>query len=264
MQAVRTVRLLRRHRPELLWVMAPPTDLVVLGLLWRRLSGGRLVVDAHSGAVVDPASGQRRPTRWLARADLVVVTTRRLAGTLTADGVRAVALHDPPLPVVGRPALPRTVLMPASWYADEPWREVLDAARLLPDVRFVLTGHPPAGIIAPANVVLTGYLSAVDYELQLCTATVVLALTTREDTMQRAAYEAVAAGRPVVASGTQALREHLTQGAVFTTGGAADLAAAVEQALADAARLAEEVTALRELHREQFAVDLARVRAAVA
>ncbi len=225
---------------------------------------GRLVVDAHSNAVINAVTGRPRPTRWLSRADLVVVTTQRLADLLARAGVRALPLHDPPLPAAEQPPLSQTVLMPASWYADEPWQDVLGAARLLPDVQFLLTGRPPAGVAAPANVRLTGYVSVEEYAQLVATATVVLALTTRDDTMQRAAYEAVAAGRPVVASGTRALRGHLSRGTVFTGGGADDLARAVRSALDGADRLAAEVVSMRAEHEERFARDLAAVRAAVA
>jgi glycosyltransferase involved in cell wall biosynthesis len=263
-QAVRTVRWLLRVRPRVLWVMAPPGDLVLLALLWRRLSGGRLVVDAHTGAVLDPGSGAPRSTRLLRRADLVVVTTPRLAAVLERRGVRALPLHDPPLQAVDADVEHGRVVLPASWYADEPWADVLDAARLLPDVRFVLTGRAPAGIVVPPNVRLSGYLPTEAYERLVAGAAVVLALTTREDTMQRAAYEAVAAGRPVVASGTRALREHLSRGAVFTIGGGEDLARAVREALDRSAALARDVVALREEHERAFEQDLTAVRSAIA
>jgi glycosyltransferase involved in cell wall biosynthesis len=242
--------------------MAPPSDLVVIGLVWRALTRVTLVVDAHSNAVIDASSGRRRTTRWLRRADLVVVTTARLAQLLAEDGVRALPLHDPPLEVRERPASGQ-VVMPASWYADEPWQDVLAAAAQLPDVRFAVTGRPPADVEAPSNVRLTGYLPAEEYDELITSASAVLALTTRDDTMQRAAYEAVAAGRPVVASGTRALREYLTRGAVFADGGADRLAEAVRVALRDEQRLAAEMVVLRQEHQAAFEADLAVVQSAV-
>lgn len=267
-QLVRTVWLLLRERPRVLWVMAPPSDLVALALLWRGLTGCRVVVDAHSKAVLDPATGTPRNPRLLRRADLTVVTTGRLAGVLAERGVRALPLHDAPLDrrAATAPAR-RRVVLPASWYADEPWPDVLAAAELLPDVDFVLTGRAPDAVRSgplPPNVTLTGFLAQAHYDELLASAAVVLALTTREDTMQRAAYEAVAAGRPVVASGTEALRSYLTAGAVFTSGGGPDLARAVVVALDNADRLAVEARALAEQHAATFRRDLAAVTSLVA
>ncbi|TAL21760.1 MAG: glycosyltransferase [Frankiales bacterium] len=264
LQAVLTIAVLVRRRPPVLWVMAPPTSLVVLGLLWSRLTGCRIGVDAHTGAVLEPATGEPRSVRWLRRADVVVVTTERLAVPLRAKGVRACALHDPPVATSTAPPSGR-VVMPASWYPDEPWADVVGAAALLPDVAFVVTGRPPAALSdVPPNLTLSGYLDRGEYDDLVASADVVLALTTREDTMQRAAYEAVGAGRPVVASGTDALREYLFRGAVFTDGGPESLAEAVRTALRDRDRLAAEVVVLRDEHEKAFAAGLAAVAAAVA
>ncbi len=253
-QAARTVRLLRRRRPEVLIVMAPPAGLVLLGLLWRRLTGGRLVVDAHSKAVLG------RPLSWrLGRhADLVVVTLPSLTDGLS----RAVALHDPPASAV-QAADHGQVVFPASWYSDEPHDDVVAAARLLPEVTLVVTGRAPHGLDLPPNLRLTGYLPSEEYLELVAGAPVVLALTTRADTMQRAAYEAVAAGRPVVASDTAALRSYLGPAAVYSGRGGAALAAAVREALSRTDELEAAARQVREVQRAAFEDGLRTVGEAV-
>lgn len=250
-QALVTVLLLVRRRPRVLLVMAPPALLVLLGLAWRRLTGARLVVDAHSKAAV----GTTWSARLARRADLVVVTLPELA----AGFPRAVALHDPPAVAAVAPRHDE-VVFPASWYADEPVAELLAAAAALPDVRFAVTGRPPAGQAVPVNVRLTGYLPRAELLALVAGAPVVLALTTRESTMQRAAYEAVAAGRPVVASDTRALRGYLGDAAVY----AGDLCAAVREALARGPELELAVARTRELQADAFAAGLTRVAEALA
>lgn len=242
-QAARTVRLLHARRPDVLLVMAPPAALVLLGLAWRRLTGGRLVVDAHSGAVLG------RPLSWrLGRhADCVVVTLP----SLTAGLPRAVALHDPPALAVQAPRHSE-VVFPASWYSDEPHDDLVAAARLLPDVRFAVTGRPPPGVDVPPNLRLTGFLAREQYLALVAGAPVVLALTTRPDTMQRAAYEAVAAGRPVVASDTAALRSYLGPAAVYAGRGGPALAEALREGLRRAHELAEAAAQVREAQRAAF------------
>lgn len=242
-QAVRTVRLLRARRPDVLLVMAPPAALVLIGLVWRRLTGGRLVVDAHSGAVLG------RPLAWrLGRhADCTVVTLP----SLTEGLPRAVALHDPPAAAV--PAAPHgEVVFPASWYSDEPHEDLVEAARLLPDVRLAVTGRPPQALDVPPNLRLTGFLPREQYLELVAGAPLVLALTTRPETMQRAAYEAVAAGRPVVASDTAALRSYLGPAAVYAGRGGPALAAAVSEALRRAGELEAAATQVREQQRAAF------------
>lgn len=213
LQAVRSVRALRRHQPDSLVVMSPPLPLVVLALWWARRHGGAVVIDAHSGAVTSPRTG--RPRRRFAavarRADLVLVTRSELAALL--PGVRTLVLDDPPvaLPEVDvdrsrHEGLPTRVVYPCSWYADEPVGHVLEAAQALPHVEFVLTGTSRGDVSGvPDNVTLTGYLDHNSYWSLLRGADLALALTTREHTMQRAGYEALAAGVPLVVSDTAAL-----------------------------------------------------------
>lgn len=263
-QALITLVVLIRRRPRTLWIMAPPTPLVVLALFWRAMTRCQLVVDAHTGAVMDSA-GRLRSTAWLRRADLVVVTTPKVASSLLSRGVTALALHDPPLAISPRAVdvQPNRVIFPASWYADEPWEDVVAAARHLPHLEVVVTGKIPASVrsgAVPNNLRLTGYLPRAAFEDLLASSAVVLALTTREDTMQRAAYEALAIGRPVVASGTAALRRYLTAGAVFASAGGPSLAQAVQAALDAHGRLTTEIQELRRHHEARFTEQLAAVQ----
>lgn len=245
-QALQTLRLLASRRPRVLVVMAPPALLVLLGLLWSRLTGARLVVDAHSKAAV----GGTWSARLAAHADLVLVTLPDLAQGFP----RALALHDAPGGAVDAP-MHDEVVFPASWYDDEPLDEVLAAARALPAVRFALTGRAPAGLDVPSNVRLTGFLVRPEFLALVAGAPLVMALTTREHTMQQAAYEAIAAGRPVVASDTAALRSYLGDAAVY----AGDLAGAVGAGLSDLPRLEAAARRVREEQRAAFAEGLTRV-----
>jgi hypothetical protein len=249
-QSVVTLALPVRRRPRVLIVMAPPAALVLLALVWGRLTRCRVVVDCHSGAVL----GRPLSARLAAHADLVLVTLPQLAGEFP----KAVPVHDPPVTV---PSAPRhdEVVFPASWFPDEPIEELLAAARALPAQRFAITGKPPAGLDAPANVRLTGFLSRADYLALLAGAPVVLALTTRVDSMQRAAYEAVGAGRPVVASDTKALRGYLGDAATY----AGDLEVALTSALARLPELEQAVARVRVDQDRAFADALETIGAAL-
>ncbi|MCW2585486.1 MAG: glycosyl transferase group 1 [Frankiales bacterium] len=240
-QALRTLVLLARRRPEVLIVMAPPSTLVVLALMWRRLTRRKLVVDCHSKAVL----GHPLSWRLAARADLALVTIPEL----TEGFSRVIAVHDPPATAVAAERHAE-VVFPASWYDDEPIDALLCAAEQLPDVRFAITGRSPVGLQVPSNVRLTGYLPRADYLDLIAGAPLVLALTTRKATMQRAAYEAVAAGRPVVASETAALRSYLGAGAHYATPAA--LAPVVRGALASLPALEAAVARVRDEQRAAF------------
>jgi hypothetical protein len=106
-----------------------------------------------------------------------------------------------------------------SFNPDEPIAQILAAARQLADVNFHVTGNPSAAGAAlkenlPANVSLTGFLSDAEYAALISTADAVMALTTRDHTMLRAAWEAVYQSTPVIVSDWPTLRESFDSGAV--------------------------------------------------
>lgn len=247
-QALQTASLLRARRPRVVVAMGPPLTFVALA---RALHRGVFVLDAHTGAVLRNGEVRREFLALARRSDVVVVASEGLAARLATDhGVHALTVHDPVLEPQQAPASisPRTVVFPASWRADEPMDALLAAARLLPDVEIVITGRPTATDV-PSNVRLSGFVDDHEYEALVSGAGAVLALTTRAQTMQRAGYEAMAYGRPLVASDTDVLREFFTAGTVFAQPTADSLAAAITDALARGADLAREMAVLREHRR---------------
>ena len=108
--------------------------------------------------------------------------------------------------------------MVCSFNADEPVREILESAALVPDVAFLVTGDVFGRDVAipsppPANVTFTGFLSTAEYGQLLQTASVVMSLTTRDHTMLRGAYEAIYQGTPVIVSDWPILRAAFDEGA---------------------------------------------------
>jgi glycosyltransferase involved in cell wall biosynthesis len=264
-QLLRTVLLLVGRRPDRLVVMAPPLPLVLLAIVWRRLTGARVVIDAHTAAVLSPRTGRpRRRFAVAARfADAVIVTLPELADCL--PGCTTVVLDDPPPSFAEvradhtrRPGLEIRVVYPCSWYADEPIDAVLEAAAQLPGVEVVLTGRPDRPAPA-ANVSLPGYLPAEQFLALLAGADAVLALTLREHTMQRAAYEAVAAGRPLVVSATGALTRWVDGAAPAAAPTGPDIVAAIRSVVEAPADWQAAVRRLREDRHRAFAAGISRL-----
>jgi glycosyltransferase involved in cell wall biosynthesis len=109
------------------------------------------------------------------------------------------------------------VLFPLSYANDEPVDEILEAARALPSVEFVMTGNAPSAVIdaAPSNVLFTGFLSHEAYSELVQDAALVGALTNRPHTMQRAGYEALERSKPILTTDTEALRHYYGDFAVY-------------------------------------------------
>jgi glycosyltransferase involved in cell wall biosynthesis len=196
----------------------------------------------------------RRLIRLLHRAaDISLVSNDVLAGVVERHGGRPFVLPDP-LPAFGSPVVhsetrsPYLVAFVCSFAPDEPYLEVVEAARLLSDVATIeVTGRCPSRLpaSAPENVRFTGYLPDAAYEELLRRADVVVDLTAMDDCLVCGAYEAVALEKPLVTSDTRALRHYFTRGTVFTRHDAASVAASIREAIERRQELSREMLMLR-------------------
>lgn len=254
-QFVRTASDLVRERPTRVMCMSPSPLTALPVWLYCKATGGEFVIDAHTGAF-DGEPWDRVP--WLQpfftrRALATIVTNDRLATLVREQGGRPVVVPDVVTErIADAPTLGEGfhVVFVASWGSDEPFEAVIEAARALPDVVFHVTGKPKTQHAAllesrPSNVKLTGFLDRQQYLGLVAAADAVLALTTRDHTMQRAAYEAVYLGTPVVISDWPILRQNFEGAAVFTANDTESLTRAITRARADAPRLENGAERLR-------------------
>lgn len=260
----RTVLVLLRERPAVCCCQNPSMVLAVwLGLL-RPLFRYRLVVDRHSNFNLQGHTG----LKWrafdalsnlsLRLADLTIVTNEFLAAQVRRSGGEAFVLQDkvPALTegTVDRLEGTRNIVFVCSFDEDETVDEALEAASGLdPSWRMHITGNyrrhlarlPRLGD-PPPTVRLTGFLSEAAYQTLLRTADAVLALTTHDHTLMCVAYEAVALGKPIVASDTAAMRSYFHRGFVFTENSPEGIGNALRDVIARRRELEAELVALRQ------------------
>jgi glycosyltransferase involved in cell wall biosynthesis len=256
-QAVATTILLWRRRPRLVFVQSPPSQAVWFVALYCMMSGARFVVDAHSAAL---QSGYwTRPEalyRALARQALAtIVTNETFASRIEGWGARAFILRDIPtaFPTGDPPDLADSfhILVVSTFAFDEPLGEVIDAARRLPEATFHVTGDPTRGRTThdlssvPGNVRLTGYLADADYYSLMTGVDAVMCLTTRDDTMQRGACEALTIGTPIITSDWPLLRRYFSDGTVHVAAHADAIEAGIRRAMSDIAELRAGILRLR-------------------
>jgi len=106
----------------------------------------------------------------------------------------------------------RYVIVPWSFTPDEPIKELFEAIRLTPNVKFVMTWFAEKLPIEirnklPSNLVLTGYLDDIDFNAIFSQASAALVLTTREGTQPSAASEAIVLGVPLIVTDLQTTRK---------------------------------------------------------
>lgn len=260
-QTQETRRLLKDLSPTSIIVMQPPLPALLAVLSTRAGRRAQLIGDLHTGTFENPAWRWALPTvlRLLRRRGFAVVTNEPLAVRARARGVTAVVVDDPLsddelsasadfddsrlADVASRPFM----LVPFAYANDEPVSELLEAARALPDVTFVLTGKAPDAVrsAAPPNVVLTGFVSHDDFQRLLIRASAVAALTDREFTMQRAGYEALMGRKPLLTAETATLRAYFGEAAVYAAPSTAAIASGVETVFARLDVYREQMSELR-------------------
>ena len=269
-QFVMTIGVLARHRPKRLICMLPPFPALIACLLYAWVRRAILVGDIHTYPLV---SRTWRPflglTAWLLRRGRgAVVTNEANAAILRARNVNTLVLDDTPVLAPGRDAPPdptrRLVVLPASFDPDEPIEAVVKAATAHPDIEVVITGRDDSGrlegLAIPDNVRLVGFVSRSEYEDLLAEATAVCSLTTLENCMQQAGYEAMAWGRPLVTSDTYDLRNYFGEAARFTAADPAAIGDAWVEALDQRQDLHEAMVALGQRKADTRPVEIAELR----
>jgi glycosyltransferase involved in cell wall biosynthesis len=268
---LRTWRVVR-HQPSgsVVVAMAPPVFCPLVALLAARRSGVHVTVDLHSGGLNDARwRWSFGLMRWAIRhAEAVIVTNPDLLEGQDTGATQVLVIQDPfwmgarpeevdPGPMPGRPY----AVFPASGATDEPIEALAEAAALLEgQVEIVVTGDRPVLSERP-GLRLTGFLPAAEFQDLMAHATVVLALTTREATMQRAAYEGLQLGRPLVCSDTKVLRRVLGNAAVFVENSGPAIATGIMEATSRADQLQAAGTAVRAMIKAEAERGLAVVRA---
>jgi glycosyltransferase involved in cell wall biosynthesis len=259
-KAVLTWLQLRRTRPAVVWLQMPPTfKLYLLAAYKHRHRDVKLVADCHNILLESPwinTPGLR--SLLSSSADVVlfhnsVVYGRALEAGFPPD--RTMILETRPATLyedeeVDDITYPRPwALLPASFKEDEPIDAVLDAAKSLAHVTFIITGDPRKARRTleslPGNVVLEGWVDARRFKSLLAQADVVLGLTRLEGVLVSVASEAVGFGRAMVLSDTRLLREVYGDAAVYTHPTASALSEGVANALSQRAELERRSRLLR-------------------
>ncbi|MDR0358283.1 MAG: glycosyltransferase, partial [bacterium] len=160
------------------------------------------------------------------------------------------------------------VVIAGSLDDQEPVEATVRAAAYLDDVEIRMTGdvrEVPAALVqsAPENVVFTGWLDYPRFLGGLEAADVVAAFSLDPQMMNRAAFEAVGLGRPLVLSDFAGLRGRFLDAAVYCANQPDVMAAALRAALARRDELAARSTRLRAALTAQRAEALEHVRALV-
>jgi glycosyltransferase involved in cell wall biosynthesis len=274
LQSIRTLQVLFAERPEVVFVQNPPFVCSLVVYLYCYLAGAKFVIDHHTDAFSARWAWARSIQRFLARRAITnLVTNQHWADMLQAWSAPAFILPDPfvVLPegddLTVKPGF--NVVFINTFAPDEPLEAVLDAASQLPAVHFYITGDVkknPAGFLAklPQNVTFTGFLPDSQYFGLLRAVQAVMALTTRDYTLQGGGCEAVSLGKPLITSDWPYLHELFAKGTVYVPNdghGIRDGVLAMQHQYQD---LAKEIVVFRQDRRREWDKRFAKLQELIA
>lgn len=262
-QAWKTWRLLRRQRPDVVYVQNPPIVAVLVVYLYARLHGAQYIIDSHTSAFIAPR------WRWalgllqrLARGALTVIVHNQAQAEIVKQwGVPYVVIgflagdYPPgsPYPLHGAGnghQEPFHVAVVSTYELDEPLDVVFEAARHMPDVRFYVTGDsrritPELLALKPDNCHLTGFVPYDQYIGLLRQAGAIIDLTTRNHTLLMGGFEAVSLGTPLITSDWPILRQYFSRGTVHIPNSVDGVCQGVRYAQQHEEALRKEMAALK-------------------
>lgn len=224
-QAWQTWRVLRQDRPDVVFVQNPPIFCVLVAFLYAQRYGAQYVIDSHTGAF------HSAKWRWsvglhriLSKSALATIVHNTSQEKIVKEwGCRYLVIGFTPgnYPPGEDFALDGqfNVAVVSSFREDEPLGLVLEAAALLPEASFYITGDSrriarPLVSKKPDNCRLTGYLSYERYVGLLRGVDAIMVLTSNDHTLLMGAFEAVSVGTPLIVSDWPILRDYFSSGTV--------------------------------------------------
>lgn len=242
----KTLITLWKKRKCVIFVQNPSRVLAAVASLFKPILSYPLIIDRHTNFRLNKGISLN-PAIWfviacselsLRVADLTIVTNPYLKSVVEKKGGRGFVLTDP-IPEFSSPVIPRrnpekfTVFFVCTFSSDEPYHQVIGAAKLLDNSvtiqisgNYQKVGFTPTDM--PANVELTGFVSNHEYDGLLASADAVMALTSAEWCLVCGGYEAIGAAKPLITSATETLKDFYGQDATFTGHTQQEIASAIE------------------------------------
>jgi glycosyltransferase involved in cell wall biosynthesis len=226
LHTIKTLKILIREKPEIIFVQNPPILAPLVAYFYSKIRNSKFVIDSHTGALLAPWWKWSLPLHaFLSRRALTtIVTNKYLNDIVKAWNAETFILADIPTHFSQGSAFPLkgkfNLAVINTFSPDEPIEIILEAAALLPDVEFYITGDTVQAkkkyfMKSPVNVTFTDYLSDEKYLGLLREVHAIMVLTTDDHTMQRGACEAVSLGKPLIISNWPLLVKYFNKGTIY-------------------------------------------------
>lgn len=217
--------------------------LYVLGVVKFFCRGHYIVADCHNNIFYD-SIWSRFPflVFFLSKLDVVVVHNECVLKHMNDKFkvLKNIVVVKDLVPSIGSGDLNNKgyIFIPCSLGEDEPVVEMIDAIRMSPDIRFIITKRNeqilsklPIGQTVPKNLTCTGFLSEADFNKYLLESQAVLVLTKREGTQPSGAVEALGARKIIILSDLRTTRLLFCEVAEFCDNTPSSICLAAKKAL---------------------------------
>lgn len=274
--AYETLRLIMQEKPDSIIVMQPPIVSLIVVAFAQIFHNFKIVGDLHTGVFLDPK------WRWstgivyriLSGRNSAIVTNGQLEEQLKKVSVDSCVLDDvievyepqnqsvQTITSVKGVLDDSYVLAPLSYAFDEPISDLFDAIRAMPNIKWILTGRADLNLrnMAPDNAIFSGYVSESDYRNLLQNSAGIIALTNEQLTMQRAGYEALCAGKPLIISNKGVLVDYFEKSALFVDNSSQSIITQVNYMLNNKKDLSNKMVALRRNKIEEQDISIEKLR----
>ncbi len=259
----KTLLFLFKERPQVLIVQNPSIVLSCLTLVIRPFLQFYLIIDAHNVGVIWYGSAQ-----WFFQpilnilhryANLTIVTNGPLSEIITEHGGNPLILPDaiPDFrPKNTTRAFKRSekfiITFINTFSSDEPYKEVFEASKLLPNNTLVYTtgNVEKVGGVRQFNcegkVVFKGYIPEDEYLDLLGKSDCIIDLTIRDNCLVCGAYEGLALGIPMVLSDSVVTRQLFNKGVAYSKADAVSIVEAILDVMENHSSYQKQLLVLRD------------------
>ncbi len=262
-KAIENIKILRRERPDVVIITNTTWVISTLNFIYTKLLNIKLILDSHSCAF--DHSFFKYPlflSKFYAKHSFFsIVTNKSHQEMLKKIHAESIVLNDIPfeekLKTDEKKDLGNkfNICYVCTFAEDEPFYEVFKAGEDLDDVQIFVTGNYKKVGINPEkfkDIIFTGFISNEEYKLYLNNTDVIMTLTTREDTMQRAGSEAISIGRPLITSNTEMLKNTFYKGAVFVDNTSKEIRKGIEKTKSEYEFLKKNMLELQHERKNKF------------
>lgn len=276
LKSISTILILVREKPNFLFIQLPPTPLLYIVNIYKNFTGSEFIADCHNAMIDGPWRKLPFAVSCLKKSKAVLVHNADISTMAKKFNIDTTVSKDP-LPYVEEKldvsnvldkfqlVSKKYILAPWNFASDEPLEELMQAAKLTPDIIYVATWFTERlsediKSIAPENVVFTGYLEKIDFNYLIAHAGAIIALTYREGTQPSSASEAIAFKVPLIISSIKTAKLLYGPNVIYVDNNPESISDGAQEAILNNSKWRSEISSLKEKFDDELSLELELLR----